>query len=42
MRSFLTVVVIIGLVLFAGHLLREPTIENFLVQLWRQIHLTRQ
>jgi hypothetical protein len=42
MRSFMTMVVIIGLVLLAGHMLREPTIENFLVQLWRQIHLTRQ
>jgi hypothetical protein len=41
-RSLLTVVLIVGLVLFAGHMLREPTIENFLVQLWRQIHLTRQ
>jgi hypothetical protein len=41
-RSLLTVVLIVGLVLFAGHMLREPTSENFLVQLWRQIHLTRQ
>jgi hypothetical protein len=42
MRTLLTVAAIIGLILLAGHMLREPTIENFLIQLWRQIHLTRQ
>jgi hypothetical protein len=42
MRPLLTVLVTIGLVLVAAYLLRQPMMQSFLADLWRQIHLTRQ
>jgi predicted MFS family arabinose efflux permease len=42
MRAVLALAVTLGAVLLVLHLIHNPTMENFLVGLWQQIHLTRQ
>jgi hypothetical protein len=42
MRAVLALAVTLCTVLLVLHLIHNPTMENFLIGVWQQIHLTRQ